>query len=460
MRLSDIFIPPFTSGSSDAVTSIFSKERALQSMLDFEAALAVVEMQEQVIPAGMAETIATYCRMELFDLGELSKAAELVGNVAIPMVKHLTALVREKDAKAAGYVHWGATSQDAIDTGLVLQLRDALAVVEGQMSAVCDVLAGLTEQYRSTPMAGRTWMQQAVPVTFGLKTASWLDTMLRHRERLSELKLRVLVVQFGGAAGTLASLGARGTDVSRALAEELGLRLPDVPWHSHRDRVVEVATFCGLLVGTMGKVARDLSLMMQTEVGEVLEPAAEGRGGSSTMPHKRNPVAAAGILAVAVRVPGLVGTMLSAMVQEYERGLGGWQAEWEVLPEILKMTSQTLEKLWDTLAGLEVHTERMEKNLGKTNGLVMAEAVSMALAESMGRGQAHGLIEAASRRAVATQRHLLAVLKEDALVMQHLSAEQLEGLFNPLGYTGSAQAMIDRVLLSYAMVKTYGEVAR
>ncbi len=457
MRISDSFSSSFTAA---AVTSIFSEESGLQSMLDFEAALAAAEMQEQVIPAGSAEAIAMCCRMELFDRKALAEAAALAGNLAIPMVKQLTALVRAQDAKAAGYVHWGATSQDAIDTGLVLQLRDALIVMEGQMSAVCDVLAGLTEQYRTTPMAGRTWLQQAVPVTFGLKVAGWLDTMLRHRERLSELKLRVLVVQFGGAAGTLASLGARGTDVSRALAEELGLRLPDVPWHSHRDRVAEVATFCGLLVGTMGKVARDLALMMQTEVGEVLEQAAEGRGGSSTMPHKRNPVAVAEILAVAVRVPGLVSTMLSAMVQEHERGLGGWHAEWAVLPEILKLTSDALEKMLDVLAELEVHADAMDENLDVTKGLVMAEAVSMALAVSMGRSEAHGLVEAASHRAIAERRHLLAVLQEDAVVVQHLGAEQLERLFDPLGYTGTAQAMIDRVLSSYAMVKKYGQVAR
>jgi len=296
------------------------------------------------------------------------------------MVKALTALVAKKDKVAAGYVHWGATSQDAMDTGLVLQLRRTFELIDRDVARLAQALSSAAKKHRRTPLAGRTWLQQAVPVTFGLKAAGALSALDRHRERLRELRPRVLVIQFGGAAGTLASLGLRGLDVAKALAAQLKLGSPDVPWHTHRDRIAEVATVLGLLTGTLGKIAKDLSLLMQTEVGEALEPAAPGKGGSSSMPHKRNPVDAAIALAAATKVPALVSVMLSAMPQEHERGLGNWHAEWETLPEICMLCAGALDHLTQAIEGLEVDPKRMRRNLDITQGLIVAEAVSAALA--------------------------------------------------------------------------------
>ncbi|HEX7954357.1 MAG TPA: 3-carboxy-cis,cis-muconate cycloisomerase, partial [Burkholderiales bacterium] len=327
---------------TDAMREAFSDRAHLQGMLDFEAALARVEARLGVIPKAAAPAIAAQCRAALFDIQALAQAAAPAGNTAIALVKALTARVAKSNLRAAGYVHWGATSQDALDTGLMLQLRQALALVDADLKRLADALARLAKKYRRTPMAGRTWMQQALPVTFGLKAAGALDAVQRHRAQLRDLRDRALTVQFGGAAGTLASLGKRGPEVARALAAELKLRDPDLPWHAHRDRVAQVATTLGLLVGTLGKIARDVALMAQTEVGEAFEAHAPGRGASSTMPHKRNPVGCAVVLAAATRVPGLVSVMLAAMVQEHERGLGGWQAEWETLPEICMLTAGAL----------------------------------------------------------------------------------------------------------------------
>jgi 3-carboxy-cis,cis-muconate cycloisomerase len=283
-------------------------------------------------------------------------------------------------------------------------------------------------------------------VTFGLKAAGWLSAVERHRARLRELRPRVLVLQFGGASGTLAALREHGLAVAAALADDLGLALPDVPWHAHRDRPAEVATTLGLLVGTFGKIARDLSLLGQTEVGEVSEPAAPGRGGSSTMPHKRNPVGAAVALAAATRVPALVSVMLTAMAQEHERGLGGWHAEWETLPEIFILTAGALGHLTHVAAGLEVHAARMAENLGASRGLVQAEAVAVALARHVGRQPAHELVERACRQAVEQGRHVRDVLAENAQVQAHLSAPDLERLFDPSRYLGLAGTFVDRAL--------------
>src|SRR4029077_3069882 len=271
---------------------------------------------------------------ELFDMESLARATALSGNVAIPMVKALTEFVAHSDVQAAAFVHWGATSQDAIDTGLVLQLREALDLIDRDLAHLSASLTRLAAAHKSTLVAGRTWLQQGPPVTFGLKVAGWLDGVDRHLERLNHARTQVSVLQFGGAVGTLAALADRGLDVAAALARDFTLELPELPWHSHRDRLAEVAPSLGLLVGSLGKIARDISLMSQTEIDEVVEPSGPGRGGSSTMPHKRNPVGSAVILAAALRVPALVSTVLTAMVQEHERGMGGWHAEWETLPEI------------------------------------------------------------------------------------------------------------------------------
>ena len=443
----------------EAVEFLFSDRARVQGMLDFEAALARAEARAGVIPASAAPAIAAKCRAEFFDTDALARATARSGSPAIPLVKQLTALVGEADKEAMRFVHWGATSQDAIDTGFVLQLRGALERIEAELDRLCGALAQLARKHRSTVVAGRTWMQQALPTTFGLQAAGWLDAVNRHRERLGEVRRRTLVVQFGGAVGTLAALGNKGLDVAKALGEELHLTVPDVPWHAHRDRVAEVATTLGLCTGTLGKIARDISLLMQTEVAEAFEPAGEGRGGSSTMPHKRNPVMCAVVLAAAVRVPGLVSAMLTAMVQEHERGLGGWHAEWETMPEIIGLAAGALHHLAETVPGLEIDTARMVENLDVTRGLIFAEAVQMALGPGMGRMAAHEMVEAACQRARAEKRHLREVLAEDAIVAKHLTKAELDRLFDPRQYLGVAEGLIDRVLAAHSShrAKTAGE---
>ena len=428
------------------IDQIFADTARLQRMLDFEAALASAEAKAGVIPQSAAAPIGTKCRAELFDREMLAQDAAKAGNLAIPLVKQLTALVHKEDGEAARYVHWGATSQDVIDTGLVLQLRDAFSWIEARVNAICDRLAVLSGEHRSTVMAGRTWMQQAVPIVFGVKTAGWLDAMVRHRERLGETRKRALALQFGGAAGTLASLGIRGLDVGKALGEELGLELPAAPWHGNRDRVAEVATTLALLTGTLGKIARDISLLMQTEVNEVAEPAGEGRGGSSTMPQKRNPVACAAVLAAAERVPGLTSSVLGAMPQEQERGLGGWHAEWETVPEIVRICGGGLRWISETVDGLEVHQLRMRENIETQYGLIYAEAVSTALAKKLGKSAAHEIVADASRKAFQDKKHLRDVLAADPKVSSHLSGDEIEELFDPKQHLGVAAEFIDRVV--------------
>ena len=323
----------------EPVAKLFRDDSFLQRMLDFEAALAAAEATSGVIPSSAANVIAAKCRVELFDKQKLAEAAALTGNLAIPLVKQLKALVAAENKDAASFVHWGATSQDTIDTALVLQLREALPLISADLEKLCDRLAKMADQHRHTPIVARTWMQHAIPTTLGIKFAGWLDALVRHRERFHEMQTRCLVLQFGGAAGTLAMLGSQAEVICKHLSEQLKLPLPQMPWHSHRDRLSEIATTLGLLTGTLGKIARDISLHMQTEIDELREPAEEGRGVSSTMPHKRNPVACAMILAAATRIPELVATMLTAMLQEDERGLGGWHTEWETLPEIVCLTA-------------------------------------------------------------------------------------------------------------------------
>jgi 3-carboxy-cis,cis-muconate cycloisomerase len=442
---------------AEAVDQIFADTARVQRMLDFEAALARAEATVGVIPQSAAAPIGAKCRAELLDFNKLSQDAGKAGNLAIPLVKQLTALVKKEDVEAARYVHWGATSQDVIDTGLVLQLHDALAWMAEQVEAICVRLATLSEEHRSTVMAGRTWMQHAVPIVFGLKTAGWLDAMVRHRGRLSETHKRALVLQFGGAAGTLASLGTRGRDVGRALGEELGLEFPDVPWHAHRDRVAEIATTLALLTGTLGKIARDVSLLMQSEVGEVAEPAGEGRGGSSTMPQKRNPVACAAVLAAADRVPALACAVLVVMPQEHERGLGGWQAEWETLPEVVGLCGGALRWVSETVNGLKVYPDRMRENVEIQRGMIYAEAVSTALAKKLGKSAAHEIVEKASRQAVREKKHLREMISSDPKVSSQLSAGEIAELFDPKRHLGAAGQFIDRVIAASRLRRGEGE---
>jgi 3-carboxy-cis,cis-muconate cycloisomerase len=429
-----------------ALEKILSDESRVKGMLQFEAALAKAEARCGVIPDGPARKIAEQCHVGQFDLTVIAKEAAYSGNAAIPLIKMLTEAVARQDKDAARFVHWGATSQDAIDTGMVLQLRAAMALLDRDLARLSETLVVLATQYRKTQIVARTWMQQALPTTFGFIVAGWLDAVLRHRRRSTEIRPRLLTLQFGGAVGTLAALAGRGPEVAKALAEELQLTLPPVPWHAHRDRLAEVATALGLLTGTLGKIARDISLHTQTEVAELFEPTCEGRGGSSTMPHKRNPVTCAIVLAASIRVPGLVSTMLCAMPQEQQRGLGGWQAEWETLPEILRLAGGALHHLGEMLSNLEADTDRMRQNLEATQGLIFAEAVSMALADRMGKMPAHLLVEAAGRKARAEKRHLKEILREEPGLRGHLAPADLESLFDARNYLGSAEEFVERVI--------------
>ena len=435
--------------STDTLIAIFSPRATTQRMLDVEAALARALASAGVIPSNAAAPIEATCRADMLDADALTRAAARAGNLAIPLVKQLTAAVAQHAPDAAKYVHWGATSQDIIDTGMVLQLRDALTVIEAQLTSIGDVLAGLAERYRTTPMVGRTWLQQALPITLGMKFAQWLDTLERHRARVAHLRQRAFALQFGGAAGTLASLGERADAVAAALARELSLPLPALPWHTQRDRVAEIATTLGLVTGTLGKIARDVSLMMQTEIGELAEPSGAGQGGSSKMPHKRNPIGCAAVLSAATRVPGLVATVLAAMVQEHERALGGWQAEWDALPDIARLCGGALAHIEEIARGLEVDTARLAANLGMSNGLILAEAVMLALGESIGRQEAHRLVEHASQQAVASGRNLRDVLAADTAVASRLDAARLDALCDPANYAGRAHAFVDAVLEAF-----------
>jgi 3-carboxy-cis,cis-muconate cycloisomerase len=434
--------------SSAAMRAVCDDTATLQSMLDFEAALARAEAATGVIPAAAVAAIEAACRAGQFDLAELAEAATRSGNLAIPLVKALTAKVAKADAEAGRYVHWGATSQDVIDTATMLGLRAAIDALVADLDRAVAGFAALARAHRNTAVVARTWLQHALPMPFGLKLAEYAAALQRSRHRLTRLRDESLALQFGGAAGTLAALGDKGLVVAEALARELALPLPDAPWHTHRDRIAEVASVLAILTGTCGKIARDVSLLMQTDVGEAYEPAGEGRGGSSTMPHKRNPVACAAALGAATMAPNLAATIFAAQVQDHERSAGPWHAEWPTLPTLLLVTSGALAAIVDIAEGLEVDADRMRENLDATHGLIMAEAVTFALADKLGKSDAHHLVEAATKRAVAEKKHLRDVLIADPKVAAQLDGDAIAKLFEPMNYQGASQALIDRLLAS------------
>jgi len=434
-----LFTPP-------VLAKAFSRTARIERMLESEAALARAEARAGVIPPGAAESIARACRAEAYDLDALYAAATDAGNLAIPLVAALTRRVGEQDAAAKGYVHWGATSQDIIDTGLVLQLREGLDYIGTELARLCDALATHADAHRTTVLPGRTWLQQASPISLGHKLAATLAALDRDRARLAALAPRLFVVQLGGAAGNLASLGPNGLAVTQAMAAELGLGMPLSPWHTQRDAMAECAAVLGVLTASLGKLARDLALLSQTEVGEAFEPAAPGRGGSSTMPQKRNPVGAAVALAAATRVPGLVATMLTAAVQEHERGLGNWPAEWDTLPEIVQLAGSAVLAMAQVVPGLAFDAARMRANIELTQGQLFAEAVQMALAPALGRDVAHKVVADVCRRAAAEGRHVRDVLRDTPQARAALDDAALDRLFDPVQYLGSSNDYIDRVL--------------
>ena len=431
------------------MTEIFSDHALLKYMIQAEVALAKAQAQIGVIPESAATIIADVANtqgIQAIDFENLAIATGLAGNIAIPFVKQFTAAVKAVDEDASRYVHWGATSQDILDTACILQARDALDIVEFQLRQAYVASLELAEKYRAEVMIGRTWLQQALPITFGHKAARWASGFKRDLDRLEQMKARVLTVQLGGAVGSLASLLDQGSKVIEAYAVQLNLSVPTCTWHAERDRIIEIAGFLAIVVGNTGKMARDWSLMMQTEIAEVFEPNAKGRGGSSTMPHKRNPVAAASILAAANRVPALMSSIYQSMVQEHERSLGSWHAEWLAFPEIFQLCAGALQGTVEVLQGLEVNRKNMQRNIETTQGLIMAEAVMMALAPKMGRLNAHHLVEKACKQAVAEQRHLYDVVSEVDEVQQYFNLEELRLIFKPESYLGNIQDQIDAVL--------------
>ena len=431
------------------ITQIFSDESMVNYMLQAEAALAQAQAKLGIIPTEAAEHIVDVANQsvtEVIDFAALASAAGLAGNIAIPLVKQFTVAVKKVDEDASRYVHWGATSQDIIDTACILQCRAALNLIETQLFKAIQATQKLTEQYRDQVMIGRTWLQQGLPLTFGHKTARWLSSLQRDLNRVQTLKASAFTAQLGGAVGTLASLLDQGSAVVEAFAQELDLNVPDCTWHGERDRMVEIAHVLATLTGNLGKMARDWSLMMQTEIAEVFEPSGAERGGSSTMPHKRNPVAAASILAAANRVPALMSSIYQSLVQEHERSLGAWHAEWLALPEIFQLCAGSLARAIEVFEGLEVQVDNMHRNLECTQGLIMAEALMMALAPKLGRLNAHHVVEAACRQAVADKRHLLDVVQHNTEITAIFDAQQLQDIFNPQHYLGNTQQQIDAVL--------------
>lgn len=432
--------------STPDMSAAFSAEAHVGAMLAFERALARAEARAGIIPDSAAEAISACSRVDLFDVEQIYREAVPAGTPAIPLVRMLTAQVH---GDARKFVHWGATSQDVIDTALVLQIRAGLDLLDKQLLTIGNACAKLAQQHRATVMPGRTLLQQALPITFGLKSARWLGMATRQLERLRALRERVLVVQLGGAAGTLASLADRGTQVVDLLAEELGLGVPELPWHAERDRIGEVAAALGVLAGCMAKIGLDLALLAQTEVGEAAAASQAGKGGSSTLPHKRNPVDAVEALAAARLAIGLVPVVLGAMAQEHERAVGGWQAEWAALPRLFCFTAGAVERVHGALDGLQIHAERMRANLDLAGGLLMTEALSMALAPQLGKAEAHRLVEGLSERVAADATDLRRAALEDHQVRDVLDPDAVGAALDPLHYLGSTDTFINRAVHAF-----------
>ena len=436
--------------STEAMRRVFSDEHRTQTYLDVEAALARVQARLGVIPAEAAAEIVRNCSLDTIDMEQLRVRTERIGYPVLGVVQQLV-------ARCAGglgeYCHWGATTQDITDTATVLQIREALALVDADLEAISGSLADLARRHRDTPMIGRSNLQQAVPVTLGYKMAGLLSAIERHRVRLSELRPRVLVGEFAGAAGTLASLEHHALETQSELMKELGLAQPDIAWHTNRDRIAEVGCFLGLVTGTLGKFATDVKLMMQTEVGEVYEPYAPGRGSSSTMPQKRNPISCCYIHACASIVRQHAAALLDAMIADHERSTGPWEIEWISLPDAFLLSSGALAQTRVVLAGLEVDASRMRVNLDLTHGLVVSEAVMMGLAPHLGRERAHDLVYDLCRQAIEQKRPLLDLLAETPDITRHVDREGLSKLCDPVNYLGLSGVMVDRVLASVVSTK-------
>jgi 3-carboxy-cis,cis-muconate cycloisomerase len=423
---------------SDEVNELLSDTQSIAQMLRVEGVLAMAQAEHGIIPIDLSETIVSCCRTDFIDIDKLKTDLISGGNAAIPLVKQLTRIVKNTNAEASKYVHLGATSQDIVDTATVLQIQEYIIWLDEKLDILSQLLINLTKKHRQTLMVGRTLLQQARPITFGLKTANWLQSTERAKARIKSVEERVLVIQLNGAVGSGNAFLSK--EIQQSVAEILELNL-SFSWQSTRDNIAEWASVLGILAGSLGKIARDIALLMQTEIAEVLEGAGEGKGSSSTMPHKRNPVLCAAIIANANRLPHLVASILSAMPQEYERSAGLWHSEWEVISEIMMLTGGSVERAIELIGGLEVNDKRMLANLELTKGLIYAENVSLALAPKMGKTQAHELIEKACKQAITQQKHLKEILSEMSLDLPNL-----DELFMPAHSIGNSLDIIDEIL--------------
>ncbi|MGN6116266.1 MAG: 3-carboxy-cis,cis-muconate cycloisomerase [Nitrobacter sp.] len=433
--------------STEAMRAVWSDESRTRKYLEIEAALARVQGRLGIIPQEAADEIVAACDISKIDMAKLRAQTERIGYPVLGVVSQINALCRDHLGE---FCHWGATTQDITDTATVLQIRDALTLVDQDLSAISAALATLARRHRDTPMAGRSNLQQAVPVTFGYKMAGLLAAIERHRERLAQLQPRVLTGEFAGAAGTLASIETGAMETQEQLMRELGLAQPVIAWHTVRDTIAEVGAFLGLVGGTLGKLSMDIKLMMQTEVGEVQEPFAHGRGSSSTMPQKRNPISSCYIHAGVSVVRQHAAALMDAMVADHERSTGPWEIEWIVLPEAFCLLAGALKQARFVLEGLEVDEERMRANLDMTNGLIVSEAVMMGLGRHLGREYAHDLVYDICREAVRQKRPLLELLLENKEISAAMSRTDLAALCDPANYLGQSGVMVDRVLARLA----------
>lgn len=422
---------------------VFSDRSRFAAWLDVESSLARAQARLGLIPAEAAEAITAAAKVENIDITAMTEEYQKVGFPILPLVNQLA---KACDEDSARWIHWGATTQDIIDTGTALQMKEAFVILAGQLDEVIGAVAKLAEDHRTTVMAGRTFQQQAAPVTFGFKAAVWLAELLRHRERLPDVKRRALVCQFGGAVGTLATLGDRGSDVVRELSLELGLEEPAISWHTSKDGWAEAVFWIAIVGATLAKIATEVATLMRTEVDEIREPYQPGKGGSSTMPQKRNPVACPIIISIGNRLREHVGSQLNAMVQEHERGVAAMPLEWMVIPEAFVLLSGSLQHSISMLEDLAVDDKQMLKNLSMGGGLLMAEAVMMGIAPIIGRNQAHNLVHSAAGKAWDQQITLREALLSDKRIRELLSADDIDKLINPANYTGCTDNMITNVL--------------
>ena len=429
--------------STEPMRNIFDDSHLVQCWLDVEAALARAQAKLDIIPESAAREINHQAKAQAIDFEALGRGTSLVGYPILPLVRQLAGLCK---GEAGRYVHWGATTQDIMDTANVLQLREALAIITRDLENLIATLSDLAEKHRDTPMAGRTHGQHALPITFGFKVAVWIDELRRHQERLAQCRPRLLRCQFAGAAGTLASLKSQGWQVHQALAEELGLHPASIAWHSSRDTFAEFVSLCGLLTATLGKMAHEVAILQKNEFGEVEEPFESGKGSSSTMPQKRNPILCEAVIGISQIVCQQVPAMLTAMKTEHERAMGEWHTEWDVIPHVCQLTGAALRHSLNIFDGLIVYPEAMARNLQMTNGQIVAEAIMMRLGEQIGRQQAHDLVYEACERAFEEGTPLYTVLSAQPEITAVLPADRLRELLEPTNYVGLAPFFVDQII--------------